>query len=69
MSTPILYCPLCRKYCLAHELAQMRYRWFTADAFESRYRLSVEPLPRHESFCPDCSALYHLLITDGRRAE
>jgi ribosomal protein L44E len=69
MSTPIVYCPLCRKYCLAHELAQMRNRWLTADAFESQYLLSIEPLTRHDTFCPDCRALFTLLITEARRAE
>mgnify|MGYP001586796032 len=69
MFTPVLFCSFCRKFCLVHEFAQIRNRWFNADAFETRYPLSIEQLARQETLCPDCSAQYDLLVTHGRRSE
>ena len=69
MFTPVLYCFLCQRFCLAHEFVQMRDRWFNADAFELRFPLSIEKLTRHDTVCPDCKAQYHLVPTDDRRSE
>ncbi len=65
MFPPILQCSLCQRFCLAHDLAQMRNLWFNVAAFESRYSLSIENFARHETFCLECRAPFDPLIVPG----
>ena len=69
MFTTVLNRFFCQRFCLAHESTQSRNRCFNTDALESRYLLPIEELARHDTFCPDCRAQYHLVPIYDRRSE